>query len=36
MLNILKRGKIDTSANAASLGAFLEGFSIEVMPRTAA
>ena len=36
MLNILKRGKTDTSDTRASLGAFLEGFSIEVMPRTAA
>jgi len=36
MLNILKRGKTDSAATGASLGAFLEGFSMEVMPRTAA
>lgn len=36
MLNILKRGKTDNSVSGASLGAFLEGFSMEVMPRTAA
>jgi len=36
MLNILKRGKSDAAASEYPLGAFLDGFSIEVMPRTAA
>jgi len=36
MLNILKRGKTESAVTGASLGAFLEGFSMEVMPRTAA
>lgn len=36
MLNILKRGKSDAAPSDSSVGAFLEGFSIEVMPRTAA
>ena len=36
MLNILKRGKTESAATGASLGAFLEGFSMEVMPRTSA
>ena len=36
MLNILNRGKSEKAASAYPLGDFLEGFSIEVMPRTAA
>jgi methylenetetrahydrofolate reductase (NADPH) len=36
MLNILKRPKSETAVGARPLGAFLDGFSIEVMPRTAA
>jgi len=36
MLNILKKPKTDSAAEARSLGTLLDGFSIEVMPRTAA
>jgi len=36
MLNILKRPKSESAVEARPLGAFLDGFSIEVMPRTAA
>jgi len=36
MLNILKRGKSDSTVSEVSLGDFLGGFSMEVMPRTAA
>ena len=36
MLNILNRAKSEAAVAAHPLGDFLDGFSIEVMPRTAA